>query len=176
MSAYSRGFCAACGPGMPLLLKGHLHPAPAFSAGLRLFQPVGEVFMLVTYRKRQELRRSGTDETSESNQACTARCCISKGMKCQGCLSTGSPGAVVRYLPYRWPLQARGTHAVVIQREYRLSQSRFECRECGHAADIEINGAGNILAAGHATSEGGEMMKSGCPLKQEPTGASQALV
>ncbi|WP_049201640.1 zinc ribbon domain-containing protein, partial [Proteus mirabilis] len=30
------------------------------------------------------------------------------------------------------------------------SQSQFECLECGYTANADINGARNILAAGHA--------------------------
>lgn len=35
-------------------------------------------------------------------------------------------------------------------KENRLSQSRFECLECGYTENADINGARNILAAGHA--------------------------
>ncbi|MDM3657046.1 transposase, partial [Proteus mirabilis] len=35
-------------------------------------------------------------------------------------------------------------------KENRQSQSQFECLECGYTAKADINGARNILAAGHA--------------------------
>lgn len=35
-------------------------------------------------------------------------------------------------------------------KENRLSQSQFECPACGYTANADINGARNILAAGHA--------------------------
>ncbi|HGM9914872.1 TPA: zinc ribbon domain-containing protein, partial [Proteus mirabilis] len=35
-------------------------------------------------------------------------------------------------------------------KENRQSQSQFECLECGYTANADINGARNILAAGHA--------------------------
>ncbi|EBG2396973.1 IS200/IS605 family element transposase accessory protein TnpB, partial [Salmonella enterica subsp. enterica] len=61
-------------------------------------------------------------------------------------------------------------------KENRLSQSRLECLECGYTENADINGARNILAAGHAVLACGGRMKSGRPLKQEPTGARQAPV
>ena len=35
-------------------------------------------------------------------------------------------------------------------KENRLSQSKFRCRACGYTANADVNGARNILAAGHA--------------------------
>lgn len=61
-------------------------------------------------------------------------------------------------------------------KENRLSQSRFECLECGYTENADINGARNILAAGHAVLACGGMAQSGRPLKQEPAEASQAPV
>ncbi len=58
----------------------------------------------------------------------------------------------------------------------RQSQSRFECQTCGYTANADINGACNILAAGHAVLACGEMAASGRSMKQEPTEASQTLV
>lgn len=60
-------------------------------------------------------------------------------------------------------------------KENRLSQSRFECLECGYTENADINGARNILAAGHAVLACGGMVQSGRPLKQEPTEVIQAL-
>ncbi|AJI95582.1 transposase, IS605 OrfB family [Yersinia ruckeri] len=61
-------------------------------------------------------------------------------------------------------------------KENRLSQSRFECLECGYTENADINGARNILAAGHAVLACGGMAQSGRPLKQEPTEVIQAPV
>ena len=61
-------------------------------------------------------------------------------------------------------------------KENRQSQSKFECQACGYTANADINGARNILAAGHAVLACGGMVQSGHPLKQEPTEASQASV
>ncbi|HGJ5869595.1 RNA-guided endonuclease InsQ/TnpB family protein [Arsenophonus nasoniae] len=60
-------------------------------------------------------------------------------------------------------------------KENRQSQSKFECLECGYIANADINGARNILAAGHAVLACGGMVQSGHPLKQEPTEMIQAL-
>lgn len=54
-------------------------------------------------------------------------------------------------------------------RENRLSQSKFRCQVCGYTANADVNGARNILAAGHAVLACGGMVQSGRPLKQEPT-------
>lgn len=61
-------------------------------------------------------------------------------------------------------------------KENRLSQSRFECLECGYTENADINGARNILAAGHAVLACGGMVQSGRPLKQEPIEANRAQV
>lgn len=61
-------------------------------------------------------------------------------------------------------------------KDNRLSQSRFECLECGYTENADINGARNILAAGHAVLACGGRVQSDRPLKQEPTEASQARV
>ncbi|MEH9314792.1 transposase, partial [Klebsiella pneumoniae] len=47
---------------------------------------------------------------------------------------------------------------------------------CGYTENADINGARNILAAGHAVLAGGGRIQSRRPLKQEPTEASQAPV
>ncbi|MGL5384946.1 MAG: RNA-guided endonuclease InsQ/TnpB family protein, partial [Enterobacterales bacterium] len=47
---------------------------------------------------------------------------------------------------------------------------------CGYTANADINGARNILAAGHAALACGEMAQSGHSMKQEPTEMIQALV
>lgn len=61
-------------------------------------------------------------------------------------------------------------------KENRQSQSKFECQICGYTANADINGARNILAAGHAVLACGGMVQSDRPLKQEPTEVSQAPV
>lgn len=58
----------------------------------------------------------------------------------------------------------------------RQTQSKFVCQVCGYTENADINGARNILAAGHAVLACGGMVQSGRPLKQEPTEASQAPV
>ncbi len=59
-------------------------------------------------------------------------------------------------------------------KENRLSQSKFRCQVCGYTANADVNGARNILAAGHAVLACGGMVQSGCSLKQEPTEMIQA--
>lgn len=61
-------------------------------------------------------------------------------------------------------------------KESRQTQSKFVCQVCGYTENADINGARNILAAGHAVLACGGMIQSGRPLKQEPTEASQAPV
>ncbi|EUD04085.1 transposase, IS605 OrfB family [Providencia alcalifaciens RIMD 1656011] len=61
-------------------------------------------------------------------------------------------------------------------KENRQSQSKFVCQVCGYTENADINGARNILAAGHAVLACGGMAQSGRPSKQEPTEASQASV
>lgn len=61
-------------------------------------------------------------------------------------------------------------------KENRQTQSKFVCQLCGYTENADINGARNILAAGHAVLACGGMVQSGRPLKQEPTEASQAPV
>ncbi|EHF4937016.1 IS200/IS605 family element transposase accessory protein TnpB [Enterobacter hormaechei] len=61
-------------------------------------------------------------------------------------------------------------------KENRQSQSTFRCQTCGYTANADVNGARNILAAGHAVLACGGMVQSGRPLKQEPTGVIQAPV
>ncbi|BEO64487.1 transposase (plasmid) [Serratia marcescens] len=62
------------------------------------------------------------------------------------------------------------------EKENRQTQSKYVCQECGYTENADINGARNILAAGHAVLACGGMVQSGHPLKQEPTEASQASV
>ena len=61
-------------------------------------------------------------------------------------------------------------------KENRQSQSQFECVTCGYTENADINGARNILAAGHAVLACGEMAALGRSMKQEPTEVSQTSV
>ena len=56
-----------------------------------------------------------------------------------------------------------------ISRDNRTTQAKFECVECGHSENADINAARNILAAGHAVLACGEMVQSDRSMKQEPT-------
>lgn len=60
-------------------------------------------------------------------------------------------------------------------KENRLSQSQFRCQVCGYTANADVNGARNILAAGHAVLACGGMVQSGRPLKQEPDTEQSAV-
>ncbi|NBM73910.1 RNA-guided endonuclease InsQ/TnpB family protein, partial [Proteus sp. G4406] len=61
-------------------------------------------------------------------------------------------------------------------KENRPSQSQFECLECGYTANADINGARNILAAGHAVLASGGRVQSDRPSKQEPAEVIQTSV
>ncbi|MER1848622.1 transposase [Proteus mirabilis] len=61
-------------------------------------------------------------------------------------------------------------------KENRQSQSKFECLECGYTANADINGARNILAAGHAVLASGGRVQSDRPSKQEPAEVIQTSV
>ena len=61
-------------------------------------------------------------------------------------------------------------------KENRQSQSKFECLECGYTENADINGARNILAAGHTVLACGGMVQSGRPLKQEPAEVIQTSI
>src|SRR5690606_27217743 len=54
-----------------------------------------------------------------------------------------------------------------ITKENRQTQAKFECIQCDHKANADVNAAKNILAAGHAvlSVEGGR--SKGRPLKQK---------
>ncbi|MFU9836499.1 zinc ribbon domain-containing protein, partial [Escherichia coli] len=43
----------------------------------------------------------------------------------------------------------------------RLSQSKFRCQVCGYTANADVNGARNILAAGHAVLACGGCQQTG---------------
>ena len=57
----------------------------------------------------------------------------------------------------------------------RLTQSQFKCLVCGYEANADVNGARNILAAGHAVLACGGVVQSGRPMKQEPGTARAAI-
>ncbi|WP_373602558.1 zinc ribbon domain-containing protein [Proteus terrae] len=50
-----------------------------------------------------------------------------------------------------------------------MSQSKFECLECGYTENADINGARNILAAGHVVLACGGMVQSGTPEVSQAT-------
>lgn len=54
------------------------------------------------------------------------------------------------------------------EKDNRQTQASFVCTACGYSANADINGARNILAAGHAVLACGGTAHSGRPLKQEP--------
>jgi putative transposase len=56
-----------------------------------------------------------------------------------------------------------------IAKENRLTQSKFECVECGYAENADLVGAINILAAGHAVLACGVTVQQGRTVKHEPT-------
>ena len=56
-----------------------------------------------------------------------------------------------------------------VSRNNRQTQAKFECVECGHSENADINAARNILAAGHAVLACGETVQSDRSMKQEPT-------
>ncbi|MDO2266456.1 zinc ribbon domain-containing protein, partial [Escherichia coli] len=55
-------------------------------------------------------------------------------------------------------------------KENRLSQSKFRCQVCGYTANADVNGARNILAAGHAVLSCGGVGEAGRPVEQGTTG------
>ena len=67
------------------------------------------------------------------------------------------------------------------ERDNRKTQSLFVCKACGHTAHADINAAINILAAGHAASACGEVVRhraaakqpGAASVKQEPTEATR---
>jgi putative transposase len=59
-----------------------------------------------------------------------------------------------------------------VSRDNRITQAKFECVECGHSENADINAARNILAAGHAVLACREMVQSDRSMKQEPTEGS----
>ncbi len=96
-------------------------------------------------------------------------------MKCAASLSTSSSGVAVRCLLFRQRTQASVARAVVIQRKkIACHKVNSDARVCGYTANADVNGARNILAAGHAVLACGEMVQSGRSLKQEPTEMIQA--
>ncbi len=83
-------------------------------------------------------------------------------------------GGQVLAVPPAYTSQRCARAVVHTAKENRLSQSQFRCQVCGYTANADVNGARNILAAGHAVLACGEMVQSGRSLKQEPTEMIQA--
>ena len=61
-------------------------------------------------------------------------------------------------------------------KENRQTQSKFVCQVCGYTENADINGARNILAAGHAVLACGGRVQSDRPSKQEPAELIQTSV
>ena len=89
-------------------------------------------------------------------------------MKCAASLSTSSSGVAVRCLLFRQRIQASVARTVVIQRREPPVASKFRCQVCGYTANADVNGARNILAAGHAVSCLWRVVQSG-PLVEAGT-------
>ena len=56
-----------------------------------------------------------------------------------------------------------------VSRDNRTTQAKFECVECGHSENADVNASRNILAAGHAVLACGETAQLGFSMNQEPT-------
>lgn len=96
-------------------------------------------------------------------------------MKCAASLRISSSGVAVRCLLFRQRIQASVARTVVIQRKRTACHKvNSDARYVDNTANADVNGARNILAAGHAVLACGEMVQSGRPLKQEPTEMIQA--
>jgi putative transposase len=59
-----------------------------------------------------------------------------------------------------------------VSTDNRQAQAQFACVECGYAANADLVGAINVLAAGHAVLACGGTAQSGRPMKQEPAEAT----
>lgn len=59
----------------------------------------------------------------------------------------------------------QGSYELRRQLEYKqLWRGCQRCAYCSHIAKADVNGARNILSAGHAKLASGGMVQSGCPL------------
>ncbi len=58
-------------------------------------------------------------------------------------------GGYVEYVPAAYTSQKCSVCGHTAK-ENRVSQSKFQCMQCGHAENADHNAAKNILAAGHA--------------------------
>ena len=56
-----------------------------------------------------------------------------------------------------------------IAKENRLTQSKFECVECGYSDNADLVGAINLLAAGYAVLACGVTVQQGRTVKHEPS-------
>jgi len=75
-------------------------------------------------------------------------------------------GGMVEYVPAAYTSQ-RCSYCGHTAKENRVSQSKFQCQQCGHAENADRNAAKNILAAGHAVLACG-VDAVATTLKQEP--------
>ena len=62
-----------------------------------------------------------------------------------------------------------------VAKENRQSQAKFECVECGHSNNADINAARNILSAGHAVLSVEERCNKDLPLKQKTCETRESL-
>ncbi|WP_409934371.1 zinc ribbon domain-containing protein, partial [Escherichia coli] len=53
-------------------------------------------------------------------------------------------------------------------KENRLTQSKFVCRACGYTENADVNGARNILAAGHAVLGVSLDIENYCTIRASP--------
>ena len=60
-----------------------------------------------------------------------------------------------------------------VSKDNRLTQTRFECVDCGCENHADVVGAINVLARGHRVLACGELAQSGRSVKQEPTEATR---
>jgi len=75
-------------------------------------------------------------------------------------------GGMVQYVPAPYTSQ-KCSMCGHIAKDNRVSQSKFQCQECGHIENADHNAAKNILAAGHAVLACG-VDAIATTMKQEP--------
>ncbi|MDY0963073.1 transposase [Massilia sp. CFBP9026] len=60
-----------------------------------------------------------------------------------------------------------------VSKDNRQTQASFLCVGCGYENHADVVGAITVLARGHRVSACGELVQSGCSVKQEPTEATR---
>ncbi|MDQ7001349.1 MAG: transposase, partial [Ghiorsea sp.] len=78
-------------------------------------------------------------------------------------------GGMVEYVPAAYTSQ-RCSSCGYTHKDNRVSQSKFECQDCGYQANADFNASLNILAAGHAVLACG-VDAVATTMKQEPLAA-----